>query len=60
MTKYSKILDFVKDHMSKKLNLFTSFDTQVAAHNVVLGERKEVLQDVKERLVQGGGSMIQG
>ncbi|THV06308.1 hypothetical protein K435DRAFT_960573 [Dendrothele bispora CBS 962.96] len=60
MTKYSKILDFVKDHMSKKLNLFTSFDAQVDAHNVVLGERKEVLEGVKERLLEGGGSMIQG
>ncbi|KAK7466072.1 hypothetical protein VKT23_004797 [Stygiomarasmius scandens] len=60
MTKYCKILDFVKDHMSRKLKLFTTFDAQVDAHNEVLAERKEVLESAKRKLLEGGGSMIQG
>ncbi|KAF5349757.1 hypothetical protein D9758_010194 [Tetrapyrgos nigripes] len=60
MAKYSKIMDFVKDHMSKKLALFASFDAHVETHNGVLDERKRLLEAAKKKLVEGGGSMIQG
>ncbi|KAF5391857.1 hypothetical protein D9757_001815 [Collybiopsis confluens] len=58
IAKYTKILDFVKDHMSAKLKLFTSFDEKVEAHNTVLRERAKVLDSAKSKLVAQGGNLI--
>ncbi|KAG7444757.1 uncharacterized protein BT62DRAFT_1077522 [Guyanagaster necrorhizus] len=50
MVKYSKILEFVKAHMTMKLKLFATFDKQVDSHGVVLEERQKVLAGVKQSL----------
>ncbi|KAJ3789869.1 hypothetical protein GGU10DRAFT_304178 [Lentinula aff. detonsa] len=58
MAKYVKILDFVKNHMTTKLKLFTSFDQQLEAHNSVLNDRAKVLDGVKSKLVVQSGSIL--
>ncbi|KAK0193385.1 hypothetical protein F5146DRAFT_926491, partial [Armillaria mellea] len=58
MVKYSKILEFVKTHMTTKLKLFASFDKQVDSHGVVLEERQKVLAGVKQRLVSESGNIL--
>ncbi|KAJ4488496.1 hypothetical protein J3R30DRAFT_945840 [Lentinula aciculospora] len=58
MAKYVKIMDFVKNHMTTKLKLFTSFDQQLEAHNAVLDERAKVLDGVKSKLVAQSGSIL--
>ncbi|KAK0222812.1 hypothetical protein EDD85DRAFT_244999 [Armillaria nabsnona] len=58
MVKYSKILEFVKTHMTTKLKLFASFDEQVDSHGVVLEERQKVLAGVKQRLVSESGNIL--
>ncbi|KAK7037780.1 hypothetical protein VNI00_010741 [Paramarasmius palmivorus] len=58
MDKYSKILDLVKKHMETKLKLFTSFDTQVANHRLVLDDRAKLLDGVKQRLVSNSQTIL--
>ncbi|KAE9406721.1 hypothetical protein BT96DRAFT_933916 [Gymnopus androsaceus JB14] len=58
MAKYVKILDFVKNHMTTKLKLFTTFDQQVEVHNSVLGERAKVLEGVKTNVVAQSGNIL--
>ncbi|KAJ4467418.1 hypothetical protein C8J55DRAFT_565279 [Lentinula edodes] len=58
MVKYSKILDFVKNHMTTKLKLFTSFDKQLEAHDSILDNRAKVLEGVKSKLVAQSGSIL--
>ncbi|KAJ7053387.1 hypothetical protein C8F01DRAFT_1167318 [Mycena amicta] len=55
---YGKVFDFVKAHMTTKLALFTSCDTSLAAHTVVLSERDALLVSAKEHLVNGGGEVL--
>ncbi|KAF8071554.1 hypothetical protein FPV67DRAFT_881494 [Lyophyllum atratum] len=56
--RYSKILDFVKDHMTAKMKLFASFDAKVDGHNTVLNGREKTLEAVKGRLVQESGNVL--
>ncbi|KAK0470253.1 uncharacterized protein EV420DRAFT_1634690 [Desarmillaria tabescens] len=58
MVKYSKILEFVKTHMTTKLKLFAAFDKQVDSHGVVLEERQKVLAGVKQKLVSESGNIL--
>ncbi|KAJ7051310.1 hypothetical protein C8F01DRAFT_1091516 [Mycena amicta] len=55
---YGKVFDVVKAHMTTKLALFTSCDTSLAAHTVVLSERDALLVSAKEHLVNGGGEVL--
>ncbi|KAG6839487.1 hypothetical protein C0991_002184 [Blastosporella zonata] len=56
--RYSKILDFVKDHMMSKMKLFASLDAKVDGHNQVLSEREKALEGVKARLVQESAHVL--
>ncbi|KAF5379835.1 hypothetical protein D9615_005764 [Tricholomella constricta] len=56
--RYSKILDFVKDHMTAKMKLFASFDAKVDGHNAVLEGREKTLEAVKGRLVQESANVL--
>ncbi|KAK0214063.1 hypothetical protein IW262DRAFT_1466618 [Armillaria fumosa] len=58
MVKYSKILEFVKTHMTTKLKLFASFDKEVDSHGVVLEERQKVLAGVKQRFMSESGNIL--
>ncbi|KAH0585616.1 hypothetical protein H2248_008844 [Termitomyces sp. 'cryptogamus'] len=50
--RYTKILDFVKNHMSSKMRLFASFDVKIDGHQNILADREKALEGVKTRLVQ--------
>ncbi|KAF7289756.1 ECM11 domain-containing protein [Mycena indigotica] len=57
---YTKVFDFVKDHMTKKLALFTSCDEKLATHHKALRERDQQLTSTKEQLLEGGGEVLGG
>ncbi|KAG6817232.1 hypothetical protein H0H87_011289 [Tephrocybe sp. NHM501043] len=56
--RFSKILDFVKEHMTSKMKLFASFDDKVDRHNNVLSEREKALEAVKGRLVKESAHVL--
>ncbi|GLB44797.1 hypothetical protein LshimejAT787_1801340 [Lyophyllum shimeji] len=58
VARYSKILDFVKDHMTAKMKLFASFEADVDGHNAVLSARARNLEAVKDRLVQESANVL--
>ncbi|KAH9914138.1 uncharacterized protein B0H18DRAFT_141612 [Fomitopsis serialis] len=59
-TKFSKMLDFVKDHMTAKLSLYASLHSAVASHKSTLGEREKALVEARESLVREGGAVVGG
>ncbi|KAK1235952.1 hypothetical protein PQX77_000803 [Marasmius sp. AFHP31] len=60
MGKYSKVLDFVKQHMESKLKLFASFDNKVDNHKTVLEERAKVLKGARQKLVSNSQTLLGG
>ncbi|KAF8629956.1 hypothetical protein AX17_005522 [Amanita inopinata Kibby_2008] len=57
-SKYCKIFDFVKDHMSSKVDLYASFDKKIENHNDTLHEREEMLSAVQAQLVKESESVL--
>lgn len=56
--KFGKLLDFVKDHMTAKINLYTTLHAHVTNHRVVLSQREDRLKEARESLVRSGGSVV--
>ncbi|KAI0077552.1 hypothetical protein K474DRAFT_1771646 [Panus rudis PR-1116 ss-1] len=56
--KFSKLIDFVKDHMTTKLTLYTSLHSAVAAHRKTLTEREQSLKEAREGLVRDGANVV--
>ncbi|KAF8872588.1 hypothetical protein BD779DRAFT_332767 [Infundibulicybe gibba] len=60
VARYAKILDFVKAHMTAKLDLFAGFHKKIDQHNTVLEERSVVLLDARQRLVTESTQVLGG
>ncbi|KAF7792231.1 hypothetical protein EIP86_003266 [Pleurotus ostreatoroseus] len=58
--KFTKLLDFVKDHMTTKLLLYANLDQALDAHRTVLSKRDDALQDTHATLVKEAGQVIAG
>ncbi|KAI5122277.1 hypothetical protein M0805_002357 [Coniferiporia weirii] len=58
--KFSKLIDFVKDHMTTKLSLFASLHGRVNDHKAVLAERDTALKNMREKLVKDSGVFLEG
>ncbi|CAL1709396.1 unnamed protein product [Somion occarium] len=57
---FAKIIDFVKEHMTAKLSLYTSLHSAIATHRDILSEREQGLKEVRESLVRDGGNVVGG
>ncbi|KAI0640488.1 hypothetical protein C8Q79DRAFT_996420 [Trametes meyenii] len=58
MGRFSKMLDFVKDHMTAKITLYATLHTKIAEHKIVLADRQQALNDARESLVREGGAVV--
>ncbi|EJD06556.1 uncharacterized protein FOMMEDRAFT_165323 [Fomitiporia mediterranea MF3/22] len=58
--RFGKLVDFVKDHMTTKLEVHATLHEKVVQHKVVLSERQSMLKDKHERLVKNSGMVIGG
>ncbi|OCH87588.1 hypothetical protein OBBRIDRAFT_827616 [Obba rivulosa] len=58
--KFTKLLDFVKEHMTTKLTLYASLHSTVATHRGILSERDKMLKEAREGLVREGGNVVGG
>ncbi|KAJ8454669.1 hypothetical protein ONZ51_g12895 [Trametes cubensis] len=56
--RFGKMLDFVKDHMTTKLALYASMQTNIDEHKQVLSEREKTLKEARESLVREGGAVV--
>ncbi|KAI0759397.1 hypothetical protein BD413DRAFT_607566 [Trametes elegans] len=59
-TRFSQLLDFVKDHMTAKLALYATMETTISDHKAVLAEREKTLKEARESLVREGGAVVGG
>ncbi|PCH37595.1 hypothetical protein WOLCODRAFT_167619 [Wolfiporia cocos MD-104 SS10] len=57
-SKFAKMLEFVKEHMTTKLSLYASLHCAVAAHRTTLSEREQTLSDARESLLREGGAVV--
>ncbi|TCD65260.1 hypothetical protein EIP91_002924 [Steccherinum ochraceum] len=57
-TKFAKMLDFVKDHMTAKIGLYTTLHAHVTNHRAVLSERDKTLKGAQDNLVRNGASVV--
>ncbi|KAJ7167967.1 hypothetical protein C8R46DRAFT_1350847 [Mycena filopes] len=55
---YAKIFDFVKDHMTSKIQVFARVDEGVRAHERVLEERAGLLADAEAQFVLDAGNVL--
>ncbi|CAA7267487.1 unnamed protein product [Cyclocybe aegerita] len=55
---FHKILDLVKKEMDGKLKLYATLNTNVANHNTILEERKQVLGAAQMKLVKESGNAL--
>ncbi|KAJ7161546.1 hypothetical protein C8R46DRAFT_1353406 [Mycena filopes] len=55
---YTKIFDFVKDHMTSKIQVFARLDDAVRAHGRVLEERAGLLADAEAQFVVDAGNVL--
>ncbi|KAI1790023.1 hypothetical protein LXA43DRAFT_1017965 [Ganoderma leucocontextum] len=56
--RFSKLLDFVKEHMSTKLALYASLQNTISQHKGLLSSREKVLDGARECLVREGGAVV--
>ncbi|KAH9889570.1 hypothetical protein C8Q73DRAFT_793767 [Cubamyces lactineus] len=56
--RFGKMLDFVKGHMTTKLALYASMQTNIDEHKQVLSEREKTLKEARESLVREGGAVV--
>ncbi|KAI0323380.1 hypothetical protein GY45DRAFT_1376360 [Cubamyces sp. BRFM 1775] len=56
--RFGKMLDFVNDHMTTKLALYASMQTNIDEHKQVLSERERTLKEARESLVREGGAVV--
>ncbi|KAI0633929.1 hypothetical protein C8Q77DRAFT_1108513 [Trametes polyzona] len=57
-SRFGKMLDYVKDHMTSKLALYATLHTSIAEHKKVLSEQEQALKDARESLVREGGAVV--
>ncbi|KAJ7776609.1 hypothetical protein DFH07DRAFT_766802 [Mycena maculata] len=55
---YAKIFDFVKSHMTAKVQLFATCDGRLQQQTEVLKDRETLLAGVKDKLVAESGSVL--
>ncbi|EKM56815.1 uncharacterized protein PHACADRAFT_183399 [Phanerochaete carnosa HHB-10118-sp] len=58
--KFTKLIDFVKDHMTAKLGLYTSLHSSLSAHRTMLADREEMLKSVRDSLARDGDKFVSG
>ncbi|PIL29389.1 hypothetical protein GSI_09441 [Ganoderma sinense ZZ0214-1] len=56
--RFSKLIDFVKDHMSAKLSLYASIQNTISQHKGLLSTREKALVEARECLVREGGAVV--
>ncbi|KAI0824479.1 hypothetical protein BC628DRAFT_1377831 [Trametes gibbosa] len=57
-SRFGKMLDFVKEHMTSKLALYAALHKHIAEHKTVLSEREQALREARESLVREGGAVV--
>ncbi|THH29153.1 hypothetical protein EUX98_g5036 [Antrodiella citrinella] len=56
--KFAKLIDYVKDHMTAKISLYTTLHAHLTNHRAVLSDREGMLKEAQESLVRGGGNVV--
>ncbi|KAK2462966.1 hypothetical protein APHAL10511_005018 [Amanita phalloides] len=54
----SKIFDFVKDHVSAKVDRYASLGKKLEQHGNILTEREEMLSAARTRMVEESESVL--
>lgn len=57
MTKFTEIMDMIKEHMSSKVNLYKSLHTKLANEHSSLERRANELRDASQGLVRDSGNI---